>query len=117
MDFIFYIVCVTGVSVHQSVFAGLQHSSAFTTKAFEKGHMFGPFQGKKVYTSEIKTNDGNSHMWEVRWYNTWNFAINHRLKLYSASSNLVLLLYFRGQWALESVQLTRVVAGGTSYIL
>lgn len=56
---------VTGINIQHLTFAGMQHSSAFTTKAFDKGHMFGPFQGKNVYTSEIKANDGNSAMWEV----------------------------------------------------
>ena len=63
--FIGVFILFIGVTIQQLTFAGLQHSSAFTSKPFDKGHMFGPFQGKNVYTSEIKTNDGNSSMWEV----------------------------------------------------
>jgi len=32
---------------------------------FPKGHKFGPFEGRPVNASEIKTGDGNDHMWEV----------------------------------------------------
>lgn len=37
----------------------------FCTYPIPKGVRFGPFQGKVVNTSEIKTYDDNSLMWEV----------------------------------------------------
>lgn len=37
----------------------------FCTDPIPKGVRFGPFQGKVVNTSEIKTYDDNSLMWEV----------------------------------------------------
>lgn len=37
----------------------------FCTETIPKGIRFGPFQGKVVNTSEIKTYDDNSLMWEV----------------------------------------------------
>lgn len=37
----------------------------FCSQAIPKGVRFGPFQGRVVHTSEIKTYDDNSLMWEV----------------------------------------------------
>jgi len=56
------------VAIKYLTFAGIQHSSVFTTAPFKKGDRFGPFQGKNVYASEIKTDDGNAYMWEVIMY-------------------------------------------------
>ena len=42
------------------------HYGVFCSKGvIPKGTTFGPFQGKLVNMSEIKTNDDNSFMWEV----------------------------------------------------
>jgi len=47
-----------GGAVHYGVFCGRE-------KVIAKSTRFGPFSGKIVNTSEIKTNDDNSFMWEV----------------------------------------------------
>ncbi|XP_041349181.1 PR domain zinc finger protein 14-like [Gigantopelta aegis] len=55
-----------GVAVFQTTFAGTVHCGVFCTKTvIAKGLKFGPFKGRIVNTSEVKTNDDNSHMWEV----------------------------------------------------
>lgn len=41
------------------------HLGVFCTAPIPKGVRFGPFQGKVVNTTEIKTYDDNSLMWEV----------------------------------------------------
>ena len=49
-----------------TTFAGIIHYGVFCRKeAISKGTRFGPFKGKVVNTSEIKTFDDNSFMWEV----------------------------------------------------
>lgn len=49
-----------------TTFAGIIHYGVFCRKeAILKGAKFGPFKGKVVNTSEIKTFDDNSFMWEV----------------------------------------------------
>ncbi len=59
----------TGIELLQTTFAGAIHNGVFCRKAvITKGTKFGPFKGKQVNTSEIKTNDDNSFMWEVRTY-------------------------------------------------
>ena len=56
-----------GLELYQTTFAGTVHYGIFCKKSvIPKGTRFGPFQGKQVNTSEIKTNDDNSFMWEVR---------------------------------------------------
>ena len=58
----------SGVELFQTTFAGTVHYGIFCKKSvIAKGSRFGPFQGKLVNTSEIKTNDDNSFMWEVRY--------------------------------------------------
>ncbi|XP_064637436.1 PR domain zinc finger protein 14-like isoform X2 [Lineus longissimus] len=55
-----------GVGVFQTTFAGAIHYGIFCQKTvISKGTKFGPFQGKVVNTSEIKTHDDNTHMWEI----------------------------------------------------
>lgn len=52
--------------MYHSTFAGAVHYGVFCKKTvIPKGTRFGPFQGKIVNTSEIKTNDDNTLMWEV----------------------------------------------------
>ncbi|XP_052718436.1 PR domain zinc finger protein 14-like isoform X1 [Crassostrea angulata] len=49
-----------------TTFAGIIHYGVFCRKeAILKGAKFGPFKGKVVNTSEIKTFDDNSFMWEI----------------------------------------------------
>ena len=50
------------------MFAGVIHYGVFCTRTvIAKGTKFGPFKGRIINTSEIKTNDDNSLMWEVRY--------------------------------------------------
>ena len=57
---------VSGIELFQTTFAGAIHYGVFCRKTvITKGSVFGPFRGKQVNTSEIKTNDDNSFMWEV----------------------------------------------------
>lgn len=47
--------------------SGAVHFGVFCNKTvISKGTKFGPFKGRVINTSEIKTNDDNSLMWEVR---------------------------------------------------
>lgn len=51
----------------QAHWANLSHRGVFADgRSVSKGTRFGPFQGKLVNTSEIKTYDDNTLMWEVR---------------------------------------------------
>ncbi|XP_074651554.1 PR domain zinc finger protein 14-like [Tubulanus polymorphus] len=54
-----------GIILLQTMFGGVLHYGIFTQRAIPKGTVFGPFQGKNVNTSEIKTNDDNTFMWEI----------------------------------------------------
>ncbi|MGH0121371.1 UNVERIFIED_CONTAM: hypothetical protein FKN15_072405 [Acipenser sinensis] len=55
----------TGLSVLQTAYGGVPQYGVFsTTNIIPKGFRFGPFQGKVVNTSEIKTYDDNTLMWE-----------------------------------------------------
>ncbi|XP_043922197.1 PR domain zinc finger protein 14 [Protopterus annectens] len=55
-----------GLSVLQTAYGGLIHYGVFCTKnVIPKGVRFGPFSGKVVNTSEIKTYDDNALMWEI----------------------------------------------------
>ncbi|XP_061778446.1 PR domain zinc finger protein 14 [Nerophis ophidion] len=54
-----------GLSVMQAVWGDVSHCGVFTDKIMAKGTRFGPFQGKLVNTSEMKTYDDNTLMWEV----------------------------------------------------
>lgn len=57
---------ISGIELFQTTFAGAVHYGVFCKKTvLAKGSVFGPFRGKQVNTSEIKTNDDNSFMWEV----------------------------------------------------
>uniref|UniRef100_A0A8C7SKG2 PR domain containing 14 n=1 Tax=Oncorhynchus mykiss TaxID=8022 RepID=A0A8C7SKG2_ONCMY len=54
------------LTIHQTSYGSLSHYGVFAVKsAVTKGTRFGPFQGKLVNTSEIKTHDDNTLMWEV----------------------------------------------------
>ncbi|KAL5013530.1 hypothetical protein ScPMuIL_007800 [Solemya velum] len=55
-----------GLAVFQTKFTGTIHYSVSCVRGvIQKGARFGPFKGKVVNTSEIKTNDDNSFMWEI----------------------------------------------------
>lgn len=57
---------VTGLIFLQATWGNVSHCGVFTDKGnIPKGTRFGPFQGKLVNTSEIKTYDDNTLMWEV----------------------------------------------------
>ncbi|XP_064620585.1 PR domain zinc finger protein 14-like [Lineus longissimus] len=55
-----------GLKIVQTSCAGATHYGVFCEMTvIARGTRFGPFSGKVVHTSEIKTNDDNSFMWEV----------------------------------------------------
>ena len=57
---------VPELSISQTCLAGVMHSGVFNRgDVISKGVRYGPFKGKVVNTSEIKTFDDNSYMWEV----------------------------------------------------
>jgi len=56
-----------GLDLFQTSFAGLVHYGVIARGTMvPRGQRYGPFRGKQVNTSEIKTNDDNTLMWEVR---------------------------------------------------
>lgn len=55
-----------GLELFQTSFAGLVHYGVIVRgTVVPRGQRYGPFRGKQVNTSEIKTNDDNTLMWEV----------------------------------------------------
>ncbi|XP_074478209.1 PR domain zinc finger protein 14 [Sebastes fasciatus] len=55
-----------GLTIVQAAWGNVSHCGVFTDKSsIPKGTRFGPFPGKLVNTSEIKTYDDNTLMWEV----------------------------------------------------
>ncbi|XP_029385382.1 PR domain zinc finger protein 14 [Echeneis naucrates] len=55
-----------GLSIVQAAWGNVSHCGVFTDQSsVSKGTRFGPFQGKLVNTSEMKTYDDNTLMWEV----------------------------------------------------
>nr|KAG5706025.1 hypothetical protein BaRGS_028134 [Batillaria attramentaria] len=55
-----------GIAIIQTTFAGSVHYGVFCTKTvIARGSRFGPFKGRIIHTSEIKTHDDNSYMWEI----------------------------------------------------
>ncbi|KFP91229.1 PR domain zinc finger protein 14, partial [Apaloderma vittatum] len=60
----------------------------FCTETIAKGVRFGPFQGKVVNTSEIKTYDDNSLMWEIFEYG----RLSHFIDGKGASGNWMSLV-------------------------
>ncbi|KAL8624687.1 hypothetical protein ACOMHN_038233 [Nucella lapillus] len=54
------------LSISQTCLAGVVHNGVFNRgDVISKGVKYGPFKGKVVNTSEIKTFDDNSYMWEI----------------------------------------------------
>ncbi|XP_076866815.1 PR domain zinc finger protein 14 [Brachyhypopomus gauderio] len=55
-----------GLLIHQTSCGSVSHYGVFAGKStIPKGTRFGPFRGKLVNTSEIKTYDDNTLMWEI----------------------------------------------------
>ncbi|CAH1788532.1 unnamed protein product [Owenia fusiformis] len=55
-----------GLGLFQINFCGMMHYGIHCKKTvISKGTRFGPFVGRIVHTSEIKTNDDNTFMWEI----------------------------------------------------
>ncbi|XP_075445142.1 PR domain zinc finger protein 14 [Ascaphus truei] len=54
-----------GLSVMKTTYGDVSKAGVFSTNLIPKGVRLGPFQGKIVNTSEIKTYDDNSLMWEI----------------------------------------------------
>ncbi|KAL3852772.1 hypothetical protein ACJMK2_016388 [Sinanodonta woodiana] len=55
-----------GLAIRQTTFAGIVHYGVFcNTTVISRGTKYGPFKGRVINTSEIKTNDDNSFMWEI----------------------------------------------------
>uniref|UniRef100_A0A8C0KVN2 PR domain zinc finger protein 14 n=1 Tax=Canis lupus dingo TaxID=286419 RepID=A0A8C0KVN2_CANLU len=52
-------------SLPQTTFGELRHFGVFCSSLIAKGVRFGPFQGKVVNASEVKTYGDNSLMWEI----------------------------------------------------
>jgi len=57
-----------GLELREETFGGAVHYGVFCARdtVIPRSTRYGPFAGKIVNTSEIKTNDDNSFMWEVR---------------------------------------------------
>ena len=72
---------MAGIAIVQTTLAGTVHQGVFCTKTvIARGSRFGPFKGRVVHTSEIKTHDDNSCMWEVGATPCW--VIFHRRRLH-----------------------------------
>ncbi|KAI4581978.1 hypothetical protein MJG53_009503 [Ovis ammon polii x Ovis aries] len=54
-----------GLCLQQTKFGEVAHFGVFCSSLVAKGVRFGPFQGKVVNTSEVKTHGDNSLMWEI----------------------------------------------------
>ncbi|KAM4026780.1 PR domain zinc finger protein 14 [Anomaloglossus baeobatrachus] len=54
-----------GLIILKTKYGDLPKSGVFSTNVIPKGVKYGPFQGRVVNTSEIKTYDDNSVMWEI----------------------------------------------------
>ncbi|XP_040289804.1 PR domain zinc finger protein 14 [Bufo bufo] len=54
-----------GLIVLRTKYGAFPQSGVFSTRVIPKGVKYGPFQGRVVNTSEIKTYDDNSVMWEI----------------------------------------------------
>jgi len=60
--------CTIGLELREETLGGAVHYGVFCggrDKLIPRTTRYGPFAGKIVNTSEIKTNDDNSFMWEV----------------------------------------------------
>lgn len=61
-----HILSISELSIVHTTCGSASHYGVFADKmVIPKGTRFGPFTGKQVNTSEIKTYDDNTLMWEV----------------------------------------------------
>ncbi|GAB0182270.1 PR domain zinc finger protein 14 [Grus japonensis] len=77
-----------GLSVLRVAYGNVSQLGVFCTDPIPKGVRFGPFQGKVVNTSEIKTYDDNSLMWEIFEYG----RLSHFIDGKGASGNWMSLV-------------------------
>uniref|UniRef100_A0A8B9TBF4 PR/SET domain 14 n=1 Tax=Anas platyrhynchos TaxID=8839 RepID=A0A8B9TBF4_ANAPL len=77
-----------GLAVLRVAYGDLAHLGVFCTDPIPKGVRFGPFQGKVVNTTEIKTYDDNSLMWEIFEYG----QLSHFIDGKGASGNWMSLV-------------------------
>ncbi|NXJ95333.1 PRD14 protein, partial [Corythaixoides concolor] len=77
-----------GLSVLRAAYGDVSQLGVFCTDPIPKGVRFGPFQGKVVNTSEIKTYDDNSLMWEIFEYG----RLSHFIDGKGASGNWMSLV-------------------------
>ncbi|XP_006860134.1 PREDICTED: PR domain zinc finger protein 14-like [Chrysochloris asiatica] len=54
-----------GLCLLRTVFGGVPHFGVFCSNLIAKGVRFGPFEGKVIQASEVKTYGDNSLMWEI----------------------------------------------------
>ncbi|XP_004372651.2 PR domain zinc finger protein 14 [Trichechus manatus latirostris] len=54
-----------GLCLLRTTFGGVPHFGVFCSTLIAKGVRFGPFQGKVINASEVKTYGDNSLMWEI----------------------------------------------------
>ncbi|XP_075271366.1 PR domain zinc finger protein 14 [Opisthocomus hoazin] len=77
-----------GLSVLRVAYGDVSQLGVFCTDPIPKGVRFGPFEGKVVNTSEIKTYDDNSLMWEIFEYG----RLSHFIDGKGASGNWMALV-------------------------
>ncbi|NWU66592.1 PRD14 protein, partial [Pterocles burchelli] len=77
-----------GLSVLRVAYGDVSLLGVFCTDPIPKGVRFGPFEGKVVNTSEIKTYDDNSLMWEIFEYG----CLSHFIDGKGASGNWMSLV-------------------------
>lgn len=66
MLYLYIFLSISELSIVQTTCGSISHYGVFADKmTIPKGTRFGPFTGKQVNTSEIKTYDDNTLMWEV----------------------------------------------------
>uniref|UniRef100_A0AAY5F5Y8 PR domain containing 14 n=1 Tax=Electrophorus electricus TaxID=8005 RepID=A0AAY5F5Y8_ELEEL len=81
----------SGLLIHQITCGNVSHCGVFADKStIPKGTRFGPFRGKLVNTSEIKTYDDNTLMWEVNIFE--NGRLSHFVDGKGASGNWMSLV-------------------------
>ncbi|XP_053915533.1 PR domain zinc finger protein 14 [Cuculus canorus] len=78
----------TGLTVLRVAYGDVSQLGVFCTDPIPKGVRFGPFQGKVVNTTEIKTYDDNSLMWEIFEYG----RLSHFIDGKGASGNWMSLV-------------------------
>ncbi|XP_053323738.1 PR domain zinc finger protein 14 [Spea bombifrons] len=77
-----------GLCIFKTMYGDIPKSGVFSANIIPKGVRFGPFQGKVVNTSEIKTYDDNSLMWEI----FENGRLSHFIDGKGASGNWMTLV-------------------------